>query len=354
MSDLVETQIVGFSHTQAHFNLFSIQAHRVVLVAACPMLQSMDGSFAGSVLEVKLTADIQPDSVHTFLQYLYEGFMVLTEDNVKEVEKIAGLLQVDSVTKCCSDFLKILQQTTGTTLGTMPKCYFHADQAEFRHVRSSGLIRSAENHSAFKRGSLFDNNDEVTVPFKRARGVTNDNCANSLPQRNQFNRQVLFSRQGAEDNFEIMQTDRDMLKPKIHQNLGLKVSSHVRDSMSDVQVINIPDSDHEQNALTSSRQSPFMVVNPNKHLAISGAVFRKQSPKTVSQNLSSVIKKQQGKSSLFTPVSPINSKMSDGHRGDDQSESIIIQPIREADNSPIATIKEDNSEDRNRAGIVGR
>ena len=353
MLDLVGTQIVGFlTH---RLNLFSIQAHRVVLVAACPMLQSMDGSFTGSVLEVKLTADIQPDSVHTFLQYLYEGFMVLTEDNVKEVEKIAGLLQVDSVTKCCSDFLKILQQTTGTTLGTTPKCYFHADQAEFRHVRSSGLIRSAENHSAFKRGNLFDNNDEVTVPFKRARGVTNDNCANSLPQRNQFNRQnVLFSRQGAEDNFEIMQTDRDMLKPKIHQNLGLKVSSHVRDSASDVQVINIPDSDNEQNALTSSRQSPFMVVNPNKHLAISGVGFRKQSPKTVSQNLSSVIKKQQGRSSLFTPVSPINSKMADGHRGDDQSESIIIQPIREADNSPIATVKEDNSEDRNRAVIVGR
>ena len=319
-------------------------------MAACPMLQSMDGSFSGSVLEVKLTADIQPDSVFTFLQYLYEGFMVLTEGNVKEVEKIAGLLQVDSVTKCCSDFHKVLQQTTGTALGTTPKCCFHSDQAEFRHVRSSGLIRSAENHSAFKRGSQFENN--IDVPFKRARGVTDDNCANSLPLRNQLSRQnVSFSRQGVEDSFEIMQSEKDVMKPKLIQNLGLKVSSHIRDSMSDIQVINIPDSDHEQTDFTSSRQSPFMVVNPNKHLAISGAALRKHSPKTVSQNLSSVIKKQPGRASLFTPVSTINSKMSDSQR-DDQSEQIIIQPIR--DNSPVTGVKEENSEDRNRAGIMSR
>ena len=303
------------------------------------------------MLEVKLTTDIQPDSVFTFLQYLYEGFMVLTEDNVREVEKIAGLLQVDSITKCCSDFHKVLQQTTGTVLGTTPKCCFHADQAEFRHVRSSGLMRSAESQF-IKRGGVYENNDDV--PFKRARVIANDIC-NSLPQRNNFSRQnVTMSRQSVEDSFEIIQTDKDGLKPKIHQNLGLKVASHSTESASDIHVINIPDSDIEQNSFTSSRQSPFMVVNPNKHLAISGTAVRKHSPKTITPNIPSAIKNQPARSSLFTSVSPVNIKMSECQKGSEQPEQIIIQPITEGDNSPVSVAKGDETEDRNRIGTVGR
>jgi hypothetical protein len=73
----------------------------------------MENASIGTELEVRLSADIKQDAVTTFLQYLYEGFMMLTEENVKHVEKVARLLQVDSVIKCCSDFFKCLEKSTG-------------------------------------------------------------------------------------------------------------------------------------------------------------------------------------------------------------------------------------------------
>lgn len=121
--------------------LFSIQAHRVVLLAACPMLQSMENASIGTELEVRLAADIKQEAVNTFLQYLYEGFMLLTEDNVKHVEKVARLLQVDSVIKCCSDFLKCLEKSTGKQHNANYK-FDKYDLLEFRHVRGTGMMKS--------------------------------------------------------------------------------------------------------------------------------------------------------------------------------------------------------------------
>ncbi|XP_022314258.2 uncharacterized protein LOC111118864 isoform X4 [Crassostrea virginica] len=119
------------------------KAHRVVLVAACPMLQSMDNASMGSHLEVRLASDIKQDSINTFLQYLYEGFMMLTEENCRDVEKIARLLQVDSVIKCCADFQKCLNAATGTPVSMDSQYkYTSYDMLEFRHVRSSGLQKS--------------------------------------------------------------------------------------------------------------------------------------------------------------------------------------------------------------------
>ncbi|XP_062591183.1 uncharacterized protein LOC134252699 isoform X1 [Saccostrea cucullata] len=128
------------------------KAHRVVLVAACPMLQSMDNASMGSHLEVRLAADIKQDSINTFLQYLYEGFMMLTEENCRDVEKIARLLQVDSVIKCCADFLKCLNGATGAPMPMDSQYkYTSYDMLEFRHVRSSGLQKSVN----MKRMSNF-------------------------------------------------------------------------------------------------------------------------------------------------------------------------------------------------------
>ncbi|XP_048731288.1 uncharacterized protein LOC125648339 isoform X1 [Ostrea edulis] len=128
------------------------KAHRVVLVAACPMLQSMDNASMGSHLEVRLAADIKQDSINTFLQYLYEGFMMLTEENCRDVEKIARLLQVDSVIKCCADFQKCLNVATGTPVPMDSQYkYTSYDMLEFRHVRSSGLQKSVN----MKRMSNF-------------------------------------------------------------------------------------------------------------------------------------------------------------------------------------------------------
>lgn len=130
----------SFPKKLINFSFIFLQAHRVVLVAACPMLQSMDNATSGSHLEVRLAAEIKQDSINTFLQYLYEGFMMLTEENVRDVEKIARLLQVDSIIKCCADFHKCLQSKTGAP-SPQYKYGFH-DMIEFRHVRSSDLQKT--------------------------------------------------------------------------------------------------------------------------------------------------------------------------------------------------------------------
>ena len=324
----------------------------MVLVAACPMLQSMDGSSLGSTLEVKLSPDIHQDSVTTFLQYLYEGFMMLTEDNVKDIEKIAGLLQVDSVTKCCADFHKVLLQTTGKLIGAAPKCSFHTDQAEFRHVRTSELLRSMEN-GALKRG--YDN-DGVAHGFnKRARAVAED-IYNSCAQRNHIGRQNLVpTKQVIEDSFEVIQAEKDPLKPKIQQNLGIKVASHI-DAVSDIHVIEIPDADTDQNSYTSPRQSPFAVLNPHRLLSHPISSTRKHSPKTISQSVTPIIRSQPARSkpeiqSLFTTSNPGQSKFGDvsldSKKAAEQPDQIVIQPISDGDNSPVnSSVKGEDSNDR--------
>lgn len=114
----------------------------MVLVAACPMLQSMGPSETGSDLKIRLPEDIRADSVYTFLQYLYEGFTTLTDLNINEVEKIARLLQVDCLIKCCADFSKTLNMEVGIPMNSQSQYkYTSHDMFEFRHVRHSDLMK---------------------------------------------------------------------------------------------------------------------------------------------------------------------------------------------------------------------
>jgi hypothetical protein len=65
--------------------------------ASCAILQSHDNASTGSVLEVTLPSDIQSQSVYMFLEYLYQGHMILTEENIQSIERIARLLHVENV-----------------------------------------------------------------------------------------------------------------------------------------------------------------------------------------------------------------------------------------------------------------
>ncbi|KAK3103514.1 hypothetical protein FSP39_019806 [Pinctada imbricata] len=89
------------------------KAHRIVLIAACPMLQNMENASLGSHLEVRMAADIKQDSVNAFLQYIYEGYMMLTEENCKDIEKMAKLLQVESG--------RITEEMTGSSMSSSYK-----------------------------------------------------------------------------------------------------------------------------------------------------------------------------------------------------------------------------------------
>uniref|UniRef100_K1QZJ8 Ring canal kelch-like protein n=1 Tax=Magallana gigas TaxID=29159 RepID=K1QZJ8_MAGGI len=137
------------------------KAHRVVMMAACPMLQSMDHAASGSKLEIRLSPDIKQQSIQSFLQYLYEGFMMVTEDNYKDIEKIGRLLQVDSVIKCCADFCKSLAVGRRSLSNADQYRYTFCDMIEFRHVRSSDLQRTISENQVKRshdvHGHCLDN-----------------------------------------------------------------------------------------------------------------------------------------------------------------------------------------------------
>ncbi|VDI07807.1 Hypothetical predicted protein [Mytilus galloprovincialis] len=115
-----------------------IKAHRLVLVASCAILQSHDNVATGTVLEVTLPSDIPQKAVYMFLEFLYQGHMILSEENVEAIEKIARLLHAGDVLKCCYDFAKTIKSDTNRQ---QEKFSFH-ELVSVNHIRSTCFIKS--------------------------------------------------------------------------------------------------------------------------------------------------------------------------------------------------------------------
>ncbi|XP_011448002.3 serine-rich adhesin for platelets isoform X1 [Magallana gigas] len=111
----------------------SVMAHRLVLAASCPMLQSMENYSFGSLLEIRVESDMTKESVMAFLQYLYEGYLMLTEENYIYVENLARSMHIDSIVSCCKDFSKSI-------LSSRSKNHGRTDKADFKHVRKTNLL----------------------------------------------------------------------------------------------------------------------------------------------------------------------------------------------------------------------
>ncbi|XP_060086295.1 zinc finger and BTB domain-containing protein 17-like isoform X12 [Ylistrum balloti] len=271
----------------------TIKAHRLVLIAACPMLQSMENASAGSHLEVRLAADIKQESVNTFLQYLYEGFMMLTEENVRDVEKVARLLQVDGVIKCCADFYKSLKVKTGVTIqpGHNYK-YSFQDLVEFRHVRASDIIKSTHDRitkraSEFsrpgspggKRQRMYMHPGSPSVDRADDHHSMSDSYKTSYLTPDPWERVPRLGsgmgRQGAtgrnsqpgvieivEDSLEIVQTEpvnKDPNKPSdsrqtVQKSVAISIASQITDS-TDLRVVNITGSNRDGSNTTSTTNS---------------------------------------------------------------------------------------------------
>ncbi|XP_052064822.1 uncharacterized protein LOC127704711 isoform X11 [Mytilus californianus] len=284
------------------------KAHRVVLLAACPMLQSMENASIGTELEVRLAADIKQDAVTTFLQYLYEGFMLLTEENVKHVEKVARLLQVDSVIKCCSDFFKCLEKSTGKQHNANYK-FDKYDLLEFRHVRATGLQKTYHDRlmkrmseaprpsspTGGKRQRLHPRPSSPPTDFMSQRADDAASMTQSYMTGNpsgagsvRSGASSQSSRSGSpsvveiiEDSLELIQREKSgpgQPEPSrlAQQKTSISVASHISNT-KDTRVINIADdsgggrtrvtdsfSDRVQNIPSSPQQSsqPQMPVSP--------------------------------------------------------------------------------------------
>lgn len=265
------------------------------------MLQSMEKSSVGSHLEVRLASDITADSINTFLQYLYEGFMMLTEENCREVEKIARLLQVDSVIKCCADFSKCISLKTGTgNFNNEQYRYTFHDMIEFRHVRSSDLQKtvqdkmkrpatdflragspSAKRPKHFRMGSPSDISviaDRLSMAQSYAhQEKVNHSSALTPSQRQNSNsqKQPVYPVEIVEDSIELVQTEvnPETNTVNVDEAVSVGITSHI-DNSSDLQVIDISKDKSSQNSASSSSSAVLshhppdsITVNPLENFA---------------------------------------------------------------------------------------
>ncbi|KAK3101334.1 hypothetical protein FSP39_002800 [Pinctada imbricata] len=227
------------------------KAHRVVLIAACPMLQNMENASLGSHLEVRMAADIKQDSVNAFLQYIYEGYMMLTEENCKDIEKMAKLLQVESLLNCCTDFYKNLSEKTGRQHGGP---MINVKQGlNFQHLKFSNLQKTL-SETALKRGG---SSEEVTPGSKRQKFPSEaekervpSHDWNSVSQTDSSEQSNTINL--VEENLEVIHTDpaardeegwpRWASGPGVSHSHTISVSSQ-RNVQSNTQVVTIPDDD---------------------------------------------------------------------------------------------------------------
>ncbi|XP_061178065.1 uncharacterized protein LOC133186776 isoform X1 [Saccostrea echinata] len=265
------------------------KAHRVVLVAACPMLQSMENAAAGSHLEVRLAADIKQDSVNTFLQYLYEGFMTLNEDNYKDIEKISRLLQVENAIKCCADFIKCISTSSANQYR-----YNYPDQLEFKHVRTTELQKVHDRHP--KRGTDRPISPGTKRPrFQRQSSPMSDSRTHDMsgmkesytvndpwdrvPRLGSHSStptsvHVPSQQPGVidiiEDSIELLQTEPPGKRPgddgrelrKVQSTVGVSVASQ-RDAPADVQIVNVPGATDIPSQKTASESTTFIPSSPS-------------------------------------------------------------------------------------------
>ncbi|XP_078332310.1 uncharacterized protein LOC144625423 isoform X18 [Crassostrea virginica] len=237
------------------------KAHRLVLIAACPMLQHLENASLGSHLEVRMAADIKQSSVISFLRYLYEGFMTLTEENCRDIEKMGKLLQVEGVVKCCSDFYKCLSDNTGIKMASGPQMNFQ-DSVEFRHVRTSdfqklvqdsGVKRSVDSASpSGKRPRIHRADDRSSMshgynsePFERGRGGSGADVVEII-----------------EDSLEVVHKEpalrdsdgwpKESELPPIRTSQSISVaSSQMSANSNDIQIVSVEEGDSRTRASTS-------------------------------------------------------------------------------------------------------
>nr|XP_034331616.1 uncharacterized protein LOC109620264 isoform X4 [Crassostrea gigas] len=265
------------------------KAHRVVLVAACPMLQSMENAAAGSHLEVRLTADIKQESINTFLQYLYEGFMTLTEENYKDIEKISRLLQVDNAIKCCADFIKCINLPSGNQYR-----YNYPDQMEFKHVRTTELQKVQDRNQKrstdrpISPGSKRPRFQRQPSPMSDSRTHDMSGMKESYTVNDPWDRvprlgshsstpssvHVPSQQPGVidivEDSIELIQTEPPGKRPgeeerelrKVQSTVGVSVASQ-RDAPADVQIVSVPSASDVSSQKSASDSAPFIPSSPS-------------------------------------------------------------------------------------------
>ncbi|XP_029642638.1 uncharacterized protein LOC115217157 isoform X1 [Octopus sinensis] len=86
-----------------------IMLHRLILFAVSPHLLEKNIR-DGAELEVNLPSGINDEALATFVAFLYDGVLNLTEYNYKDIERVANLLKVEKVQRYCREFSSSLAE----------------------------------------------------------------------------------------------------------------------------------------------------------------------------------------------------------------------------------------------------
>lgn len=225
---------------------------------------------------------------------------MLTEENCREVEKIARLLQVDSVIKCCADFSKCISLKTGTgNFNNEQYRYTFHDMIEFRHVRSSDLQKTvqdkmkrpatdflragspnAKRPKHFRMGSPSDISviaDRLSMAQSYAQQEKVNHSSALTPSQRQnsnFQKQPVYPVEIVEDSIELVQTEvnPETNTVNVDEAVSVGITSQI-DNSSDLQVIDISKDKSSQNnassssAVLSHHPPDSITVNPLENFA---------------------------------------------------------------------------------------
>lgn len=86
-----------------------IMLHRLILFAVSPHLLEKNIR-DGAELEVNLPSGINDEALGTFVAFLYDGVLNLTEYNYKDIERVGNLLRVEKVQRYCREFASSLAE----------------------------------------------------------------------------------------------------------------------------------------------------------------------------------------------------------------------------------------------------
>lgn len=196
----------------------------MVLVASCGIWHSFDETATGSVLEVVLPKDISSASVNTFLEFLYEGHMILSEDNVGEIEKIARLLNVDIVLNCCHDFRKTIKSDE-----KLKEFDFRfQDLRTVNHIRSTTLVKTVSEGAS--SGTSSDKRQ-----ISETSDSSNDRRSSDIPPRihegrSQHSESLSYSSSTPSDlhrqRLKFQKQNQNHINTEVHENSSQIKSSH--------------------------------------------------------------------------------------------------------------------------------
>ena len=147
-----ENRIEGcFNDVTVTVGEISIPANRMILACSSKVFEKM---FKTKMKEryasvVNITADVEPSSVKTLIDFIYTSEITINNENVFPIIAAADYLQLEEVKEFCSEFLK--------SLLTTENCFFILAAADLHCVES--LQKSCHHMITNKFEKCIQNND---------------------------------------------------------------------------------------------------------------------------------------------------------------------------------------------------